>query len=299
MIFKSAYGKLKYNSMKYLLCICLMLVSYTLPAQICNLGFSIGVSTYQGDISPLGWRISFEGASLSRGAYLTYSINDVFRLKAKYTTAHISATDKNALSEVRKDRGLHFKSGLREYALIGELKLLSLIPSLRKFRMQPYLSAGLGYFSFNPQGKYRGVWMDLQPLGTEGQGMEGYDKPYSLTQFSIPMGFGITYQINEEFVIGVELSPRWTFTDYLDDVSGTYPDLRELAKQRGEAAVHLSFPNYDDGIDAVDPSHTKRGNAGENDWYVIMEFNVAYRFDPGMYLDRRKGFQGNWRCPYE
>lgn len=267
-------------------------------AQICNLGFHLGVSTYQGDISPLGWRISFEGAHVSKGAFLTYSLNDYVSVKAKYSSAGISATDNNALNEGRKARGLHFKSEIREFALLGEVELLSILPSLRKFKLQPYVSAGIALFKFNPKGKYRGYWEDLQPLGTEGQGMDGYADPYRLTEFSIPMGFGLRYQFNEEFVIGFEIAPRWTFTDYLDDVSGNYPDLMQLQEEKGDAAAYLSFPGYDGGIDAIDKSYTQRGNSGENDWYIITELSVAYRFDPGVYLDRRKGFQGRWKCPY-
>ena len=32
---------------------------------------------------------------------------------------------------------------------------------------------GVGGFYFNPKAKYEGKWVSLQPLGTEGQGLNG------------------------------------------------------------------------------------------------------------------------------
>lgn len=85
----------------------------------------------------------------------------------------------------------------------------------------------------------------------------------------------------------------------MDDVSTSFPDLSLLAQERGDVAVALSTGGRHMYIDDADLSFTNRGNAGENDWYFITTVSVAYRFDPGMYFDRRKGFQGNWKCPYD
>ncbi|MEO8734182.1 MAG: hypothetical protein ABI373_07615, partial [Flavobacteriales bacterium] len=50
-----------------------------------------------------------------------------------------------------------------------------------------YLFAGVGAFHFNPQAQYKGNWVDLRPLGTEGQGLPGGPVEYSLTGVCIPM----------------------------------------------------------------------------------------------------------------
>ena len=276
-----------------------MSVIPTVFAQKAEIGFSIGASTYQGDISPLEWKISFEGAHIARGMFLSLGINDYISVKARYYTANISASDENALSGFRTGRNLHFKSGIREFSVVGELNLLGVIPSLRKLKIQPFVNVGIGIFKFNPQAKYRGVWYDLQPLGTEGQGLPGSDKElYKLTQFNIPLGFGLKYTFNDELVIAFEVSPRWTFTDYLDDVSTEYPDLQLLGQERGDIAVNLSYRS-EKPLDAGTSLYkVGRGNSGENDWYIITALSVAYRFDPSVYYDRRNGFQGNWKCPY-
>lgn len=270
-------------------------VAYTQKAEI---GFSIGTSTYQGDISPLGWRISFEGFQVAKGLSIGIGLDDFLFVRGKYLTANLSASDENSFSPSRVDRNLHFRTSIREFSVVGEMNLMGVIPSFRRFRMQPFVSVGVAVFRFNPQAKYNGVWHELQPLGTEGQGLTGSNKElYSLTQLSVPLGAGIKYTFNDELVISLEIAPRWTFTDYLDDVSTLYPDLELLGQERGDLAVKLSYRSKTP-VDAGSMSQIGRGNSNENDWYVISTFSVAYRFDLGIYMDRRKGFQGNWKCPY-
>ncbi len=268
-------------------------------AQKADIGFSIGACTYQGDISPLQYRVSIEGAHVARGIFLSLGINEYISLKTRYFTTNISASDQNALSTFRTERNLHFKSSIREFSVVGEINLLGIIPALRKFKIQPFLNAGIGIFKFNPQAKYKGTWYDLQPLGTEGQGLPGSDKElYSLTQLSIPFGAGLKYTFNDELVIAFEVSPRWTFTDYLDDLSTSYPDLQLLRQERGDLAANLSYRSENPIDVGTNINNEGRGNATENDWYIITTLSVAYRFDPGQYFDRRKGFKGNWKCPY-
>ncbi len=83
-----------------------------------------------------------------------------------------------------------------------------------------------------------GEWVSLRNLGTEGQFLNdeakaeylaAYGKdlptPYSRIQIVIPVGLGIRYKLSNNFDLGLEISYRHTFTDYLDDVSGEYVDL--------------------------------------------------------------------------
>jgi hypothetical protein len=41
---------------------------------------------------------------------------------------------------------------------------------------------------------------------------------------SIPIGVGFKYAINSRYNVGIEITYRFTTTDYLDDVSKTYVD---------------------------------------------------------------------------
>jgi hypothetical protein len=60
-------------------------------------------------------------------------------------------------------------------------------------------------------------------LSTEGQGIYPDKKPYSLWQPTIPFGGGVKFAITENLRIGFEIGLRKLFTDYLDDVSTSYP----------------------------------------------------------------------------
>lgn len=83
------------------------------------------------------------------------------------------------------------------------------------------------------------VWVPTKAIGLEGQttditdvGVQGNTILYSRTppkaqkkwNISIPFGVNLDFIINKSWVIGVEGGFRFTFTDYLDDVSGYYWD---------------------------------------------------------------------------
>ena len=91
-------------------------------------------------------------------------------------------------------------------------------------------------FAHNPKAKTpvagevaSGGWVALQPLGTEGQGRAGYEKPYSLVNLAIPFGLGVRYRFNEKLDFSLEAGFRYAFTDYIDDIGGTYADPAALA----------------------------------------------------------------------
>ncbi len=101
-----------------------------------------------------------------------------------------------------------------------------------------------------------GEWVSLKKLGTEGQNFSDeqrarYEqvnnitlaKPYSNFQIVIPLGIGARYKVTNNIDLAIEFSYRYTFTDYLDDVSGYYVDLGSYgdpANQNDALAMALS-----------------------------------------------------------
>jgi hypothetical protein len=141
-------------------------------------------------------------------------------------------------------------------------------------------------FAFNPQAKLGDQWYDLQPMGTEGQFLPGCDtcpEPYKLVQFSIPFGVGIRYKLTDKIDLNVEMGLRKTFTDYLDDVSGNYPNMEAL-RAWNPTSYLLS-----DRIDRVlypqgaGPSPVGvngiRGDNTQDDWYVLTMVSATYILD--------------------
>lgn len=126
-------------------------------------------------------------------------------------------------------RNLHFRNDVKELSLNG---ILHLMPDNRQRLFNAYLFGGIAVFAHNPRARLpvdegaikKQRWVSLKPLGTEGQGSEGYARPYSLVKLAVPVGFGISYKITYQFKIAGEVGMRFTNSDYLDDVSRDYPN---------------------------------------------------------------------------
>ena len=136
-----------------------------------------------------------------------------------------------------------------------------------------YLSAGVGGFLYVPRARnnfnYPDVYYNdgfiphpdkttyhkLRPLHTEGQGYDnrpegddfnvqsdGFDpgKTYSPVAVCIPLGIGIQKAFNQNMGIKAEFGIRYTFTDYIDDVSGLYYDRDLLKQNNGVLAATMS-----------------------------------------------------------
>jgi hypothetical protein len=96
------------------------------------------------------------------------------------------------------------------------------------------LLAGVTGFYFNPRGTYKDLetglskTVDLQPLRTEGEGFNApgktFPKSYSLFSYGAIVGIGFKWDIGRALGLGLEYQLRYTFTDRLDDVSGSYID---------------------------------------------------------------------------
>lgn len=269
-------------------------------AQYIDFGISVGGATYQGDISYLNNRFSFQGARVLKSMHLGIAYNEVISTKIRYTSTFINADDASSFDNWRRERNLHFRSPIHEIAVINEIELFDIIPFFRRYALKPFVSFGVAMFKFNPQAKYRGYWVDLQPLSTEGQGLPDSEKePYKLTQFSIPFGFGFRYNITDNLSLSYEFTPRMTFTDYLDDVSSTYPDFDLLRSQKGYMAMNLSYrgTRFTDEGDLRDLVGMGRGNSSDNDWYIFNCFTLSYRFDLGTAINNQRNIAGGRKCP--
>lgn len=251
----------------------------TTYSQYLEVGTTLGAATYQGDISPFQWKVSFQGGKFAKGLIVGYNINEIFSIKASYYSTSIAASDANAKDNWRKERNLSFRSSLSEIALHLDIEPMDFFNN--KYRLKPQIHVGLGVFKFNPQAKLNDQWYDLQPLSTEGQGLpNSSSKPYYLTQLVIPFGIGLRYYATDDLSFEFSINPRKTFTDYLDDVSTNYYDRDLLHKYKGPIAVELAFRGDESNPDDTYPQKgIGRGNNNEKDWYILNTFTVTYRFD--------------------
>ena len=76
-----------------------------------------------------------------------------------------------------------------------------------------------------------------------------------------------------------EVLHRFTNTDYLDDVSTTYPDMPTLFANSGPVAVALSDRSYSraDTSNHVPVFQKQRGNSKDKDWYIFAGITIYVR----------------------
>jgi len=170
-------------------------------------------------------RLNYKSTKLNAGIYAGVLYQNLAGVRLEVTYGSVAGADSMG-SPDRKVRNLSYRSDIREVALVGEFHPLTLtnwenIPSL-----SPYIIAGVGWFSFNPQASYNNRWVNLQPLNTAGQGFEEFPKrkPYSLSSFCVPFGIGARFELSPLFSTRFEIVERYTFTDYLDDASAHFID---------------------------------------------------------------------------
>ena len=237
-------------------------------AQEFGLQINAGLMNYGGDLQSKGY--TFNKAKLTAGIGLRYQVNK-FALRAGFNYGSIEGDDKLST------RNLKFKSNISEANLCLEYDLFSLDQDQK---LIPYIFAGIGVYHYNPYTTYDSQKVYLQPLGTEGEGLSIYPgrKIYSLTNFEIPLGVGARYKLSSNLFIGVEFNSRILRTDYLDDVSKSYPDESELFKQRGQLAVDVSFRGDELDPSLTYPSGKKRGNPKHNDNYYTSVITLTYMF---------------------
>lgn len=258
-----------------------LLMSFSSFAQYLEAGLLLGGANYLGDLSNNSSTIYLRETKLAYGGFVRYNASDLFAARLGLTAGKVAGSDANVRNDqFIRERNLSFRTNFLEVALIGEFNILGYQPIGLYRPFSPYLFAGVALTNFNPKARYQGNWVELQPLGTEGQGMPGFDSKYKKITFAIPFGIGVKYALNDKFNIGVELAARPTFTDYLDDVSGSYVSYPELLNGNGELAAALGnrTGEYKGTEPVVVPTGTPRGDQSKKDWYFILGLTASYNF---------------------
>ena len=248
----------------------------------------VGQNFYQGDLAPSTRSLSFGEGKLAWGLSAGLKLNDAFSINTKFVLGQLVGDDADSPVSGRRERNLSFASPLYEIGFNTEFYFNSVFPSLNKYGIKFYYTTGLNVFQFNPTaflldnfGEFQTI--ELQPLGTEGQGLPGFDEPYSLTQINIPFGVGLKFHLFGRFELGIEIAPRWTFTDYIDDVSTEYLPYEVFIENGKPLAAQLSNRSGDffgTGPVLGSESGIRRGNSENNDWYLFASIYVAYNIGP-------------------
>lgn len=262
---------------KTLLIALLSFLTLNTSAQFINkseFGIIVGGGNYIGDINP---NYNFYNTKLMIGAIYRYNINPRWVLKGNLLFGSVEAED----SHFGKIRNLSFQSKINEISATCEFNFFDYKTGSKKHRISPYIFGGIGVFFMNPKTlikhplTYETEWVELQPLSTEGQGMEGYDSPYSLTQISIPFGLGVKFSVSKYICLGLEWGLRKTFTDYIDDVSKNYVDRLEILDWSGELGQAAADRTHEIKENTYNSAGSMRGNPQTKDWYQFFGLTIT------------------------
>lgn len=267
---------------RYLLVIWIFIISNIyLLGQGFHMRAHLGAMYYQGDLAPRPIDFSFGPGNMSFGLSAGLDIKDWGNINTRFTRGKLSGSDAYADNPGRKQRNLSFESPLYEYGLYVDFNVNKLWRGLDKYNLRLYISGGINYIHFDPRAYYDGQWIRLQPLGTEGQNIKSSGKqPYSLFSWSRPISLKAEFDLSKRLAVGLEFSPTKTYTDYLDDVSGTYVNYHELVASGnilGAALANRQGEYLGTGPVSV-PTGSPRGQADKNDWYTLWGVYWKYKF---------------------
>lgn len=224
-------------------------------------GITVGASNMLGDLGGgpgVGSRFGDFQIGTTRyafGGFYKYRFHNRFAVKSTLIYAQLYGDDKATENYDRKHRNLDAKTGLLEFSgqlefyiireRIGSRYKLKGVKGYGSSNFSLYLFAGIGAAYYNPKGtNENGEWVNLAPLNTEGQGLEGAPKDYSGFTVVFPTGVGIKYNISKMIGIQFEASTRFTTTDYLDDVSTQYYDGNILETEFGAESKSMADKRY-------------------------------------------------------
>ena len=277
-------------------------LSYDTPLMF-ELGTSVGVMNCLTDVGGhkgLGGKyfkdLNIGNNQVNGSIYINATYKEAIGIRIEGTFGNVKAYDsilKNVKNTTngRYERNLSFKSKITEISAIAEFYPVFLfINWLARDdyppRLSPYLMAGIGYFSFNPQTTLNGKTVDLHPLRTEGQGFAEYPdrKPYKLQQINFPVGVGLKYDVSPMLNLRAEFLYRILGTDYLDDLSTKYVDPAIFANylkgtELNDAIVLSDRRSRLDPKYPVNPNGGQiRGNPKNNDAYFSFNIKVGFTF---------------------
>lgn len=253
--------------------------------QGAEFGGFVGISHYFGDLNT---DFTINKPNPAFGLVGRYNFNERVAFKLAGSFGQVEADDANSNNTFERRRNLNFNSRVLDATAQIEFNFLPYFHGSADQFFTPYLFAGFSVTRFNPKTTYcesnpalpvsqcggAVKEIDLRPLGTEGQ-FQGEE--YYTTTGGLAFGAGLKVDINYEWSINIEASARRLFTDYLDDVSGVYPDYNDLENLRDPIAVALSDRSLS-SPDQIGETGRQRGNRENKDAIAFLTVGIVYYF---------------------
>ena len=207
--------------------------------HIPSIGVHIGGLSYMGDISGTKGSTAFTYWKPAYGFYLEKKFGSIFGVSANGLFGKVSK------SQLDDNVFVNFESKVMNFDLNLLLDFDNGKIINEESIFSPYLSFGVGYLSFDPRGDLmtNGMsyyhWSDgtLRDVDQSTPGSDtssvilnrDYDYEselkdsttnYSKTTFTVPIRFGLKFEISDNIDARISAAYILTFTDYLDNISG-------------------------------------------------------------------------------
>jgi len=216
-------------------------------AQIYEIGGGIGVSSYTGDIIRIGdpQQLGLQGTFFGRRNF-----DNVWSFRGGLSFATLKAADANRpIDAAHLNRDAFFSGSLLEVSGIMEYHFLDYLHPYSEFRYSPYGFFGLGYMMFSGNGKT--YLFDLTDLD------------YGTSSIVLPLGVGVKYKLNDQWILAMELGYRATMTDRIDKIDKN-------------AVPHRKDPAFIDP--SLNPYTMNGGNVHDKDGYYFLGLTLSYTF---------------------
>jgi outer membrane protein W len=198
-------------------------------AQIHEIGVFLGGSNYIGDVGSTTYINPNEPAF---GILYKWNKSPRHAYRFSYTQSQISGDDLDSKEIGRNNRGYSFVNNIKELSAGLEFNFFDFNLHEERTKFTPYIYSGLSYFLYDDLYIITGT---TQKNNTE-------------SSIAIPITLGIKTNFARNFVLGLEVGARYTFTDNID------------------------------GSNPSDSSLPRFGNLNNNDWYVFSGATLTYTF---------------------
>ena len=245
-------------------------------------GITAGAAHYFGDLNT---RASVNRPKPSLGVYFRKQFSNYTGLRVAAHFAQLGYSDIYSKNEFQQRRNLSFNTNIFEVALQGDFNFFKFIPNDPDHSFTPYVTIGVGIFSYDPYAFYNGEKVFLRPLNTEGQTFYKERKAYGAMALCFPIGAGVKYNISENLNLSFEIVHRFTRTDYLDDVSATYVGIDKFPAPNNQTSIAaiLQDRSFETG-EPIGIEGRQRGWSKQKDQYIFAEVGLSFNLS-------------SYRCP--
>jgi hypothetical protein len=269
-----------------------------------SIGMNVGMSDLWGDV---GTKSAIEHYTNSKyfdkvafmgGMFGRYSIHPCLAVRLGLNYGSLYATDKwnydlakKATSQgddayQRYARAQNARDYIEEGSILLEFQPFRMNPETKMAnkRGQPFIGVGFAYFHYTPYSTVAAspTYVQTYDLHLEGQGFgAGFPPKYSLWQPAIPLVIGYRWDLGKHLNLGIEYMYRFTFTDYLDGVSGKYISAAafnaHMAPSQATLAEQVADKGYWLNLEPPNAAGNLRGDPTNNDKYSTITITFYYK----------------------